>query len=189
VSREKRYGNRSGFTADEATRFLTELAGIFGSAPYIRRHLQIRRSIVTIGVLMPADTKSIIEQKLLSHGVKVTPQRIEIGKLLLSTPCHMSAEQILTCLRDSGTPVSKATVYNTLKLFSRKGIVRAVAVDPSHLVYDSTVDRHHHFYNVDTGELTDIDATELKINGLPDLPTGTRAESVELIIRLRSEEA
>ena len=137
---------------------------------------------------MAADSKSIIEQKLLSHGVKVTPQRIEIGKLLLSTPCHMSAEQILTRLHESGTRVSKATVYNTLNLFSRKGIIREIAVDPNHLIYDSTVDRHHHFYNVDTGEFTDIDTAELKINGLPELPAGTRAESVELIIRLRSEE-
>ena len=138
---------------------------------------------------MTADSKSIVEKKLLSHGVKVTPQRIEIGNLLLSTPCHMSAEQILTRLHESGTRVSKATVYNTLNLFSRKGIIREVAVDPSHLVYDSTVDRHHHFYNVDTGELTDIDTNKLQINGLPDLPAGTRAESVELIIRLRSKKS
>jgi Fur family iron response transcriptional regulator len=138
---------------------------------------------------MSPELKSMIEQKLLSHGVKVTPQRIEIGKLLLSAPCHMSAEQILTRLNESGAPVSKATVYNTLNLFSRKGIIREVAVDPNHLVYDSTVDRHHHFFNVDTGELTDIDTNELQIKGLPDLPAGTRAESVELIIRLRSEES
>jgi Fur family iron response transcriptional regulator len=138
---------------------------------------------------MSSDSKSIVEQKLLSHGVKVTPQRIEIGALLLAGPCHMSAEQILTRLNESGAKVSKATVYNTLNLFSRKGIIREVAVDPNHLVYDSTVGRHHHFYNVDTGELTDIDTNELQINGLPDLPAGTRAESVELIIRLRSDKS
>jgi Fur family iron response transcriptional regulator len=138
---------------------------------------------------MSTDSKPTIEQRLLSHGVKVTPQRIEIGKLLLSTPCHMSAEQILTRLHESGAQVSKATVYNTLNLFSQKGIVREVVVDPNHLVYDSTVDRHHHFYNVDTGEFTDIDTNELEIKGFPPLPAGTRAESVELIIRLRSKES
>jgi Fur family iron response transcriptional regulator len=136
---------------------------------------------------MEADLRSSIEQRLLSHGVKITPQRIDIGVLLLSSPCHMSADQILARLHESGTRVSKATVYNTLNLFSQKGIIREVAVDPSHLVYDSTVGPHHHFYNVDTGELIDIDTSELQINGLPELPAGTRAESVELIIRLRSE--
>ena len=49
-------------------------------------------------------------------------------------------------------PDLQATVYNTLNLFSRHGIAREVAVDPSRLVYDSTTEPHHHFYNIDTGE-------------------------------------
>ena len=128
-----------------------------------------------------------VEQKLRTHGVKPTPQRIEIAMLLLTRPRHMSADQILNDLRAAGSQVSKATVYNTLNLFSRKGIVREVAVDPKHLVYDSTIDVHHHFFNVDTGELIDIDSDALEIKGLPKLPEGTLAESVELIVRVRSD--
>jgi Fur family iron response transcriptional regulator len=135
------------------------------------------------------DTQVKVEQKLRAHGVKPTPQRIEIGALLLARPRHMSADQILSALRASGSRVSKATVYNTLNLFSRQGIVREVAVDPTHLVYDSTTAAHHHFFNIDTGELTDIDSDALEINGLPDLPAGTRAESVELIVRVRNAKA
>ena len=131
--------------------------------------------------------KSSVEELLLAHGVKVTPQRIEIGRLLLTAPRHMSAEQILGCLRKAGSKVSKATVYNTLNLFSRQGIVREVAVDPSRLMYDSTTSFHHHFYNADTGELIDIDASEFAIKELPEPPEGTEAQSVELIIRLRNK--
>ena len=129
-----------------------------------------------------------VEKKLLDHGVNPTPQRIEIGMLLLARPRHMSADQILVCLREAGSRISKATVYNTLNLFSEKGIVREVAVDPKRLVYDSTVSVHHHFFNVDTGELTDIDSDSLEIRGLPDLPDGTVAESVELIVRVRGRD-
>ncbi|MCC5793748.1 MAG: transcriptional repressor [Chromatiales bacterium] len=106
--------------------------------------------------------------------------------LLLAEPCHMSAEQIIAHMRASGSPVSKATVYNTLNLFSRHGLLKEVAVHPSRLVYDSTTGIHHHFYNVDTGELTDIDPGDIELTRLPDLPPGTSAESVELIIRVRS---
>lgn len=127
-----------------------------------------------------------IEDKLRDHGVKPTPQRLEIGRVLLSRPCHMSADRILQALRAVGSEVSKATVYNTLNLFSRKGIVRQVAIDPTHRVYDSTPSRHHHFYNEDTGDLVDIDADALEIKGLPDLPEGTVAASIELIVRVRS---
>ena len=132
------------------------------------------------------DRQAAVEERLRRHGIKPTPQRVEIGMLLLTRPRHMSAEQILGDLRAAGSRVSKATVYNTLNLFSRQGIVREVAVDPTHLVYDSTTAPHHHFFNVDTGELTDIDSDALEINGLPDLPDGTCAESVELIVRVRN---
>jgi len=132
------------------------------------------------------ERQSLIEQQLRAHGIKPTPQRLEIGRLLLTRPRHMSAEQILIDLRATGSAVSKATVYNTLNLFAEKGIVREVAVDPKHLVYDSTIGPHHHFFNVDTGQLTDIDADSLEIKGLPTPPDGTEAESVELIVRVRN---
>jgi Fur family iron response transcriptional regulator len=134
-----------------------------------------------------AQLRAQVEEKLREHGVKATPQRIEIGALLLAKPCHMSADQLLSSLKAQGSRVSKATVYNTLHLFSQQGIVREVALDPSRLVYDSTTSFHHHFYNVDTGELTDIDTEGLAITGLPELPPGTLTESVELIIRVRSK--
>lgn len=133
-----------------------------------------------------ATLRAQVEGKLREHGVKPTPQRIEIGMVLLAKPCHLSADQLLSWLREQGSSVSKATVYNTLHLFSRRGIVREVALDPSRLVYDSTTSFHHHFYNVDTGELTDIDPSGIAITGLPELPDGTVTDSVELIVRLRS---
>jgi Fur family iron response transcriptional regulator len=137
--------------------------------------------------MVQLETSSLVEKKLREHGVKATARRIEIGALLLAGPCHMSAEQILNELRESGSRVSKATVYNTLHLFSRKGIVRELAVDPGRLVYDSTTAFHHHFFNVDSGELLDIDPAGLAIKGLPELPPDTQAESVELIIRVRNK--
>lgn len=127
-----------------------------------------------------------VESTLHAHGVKVTAQRVEIGMLLLAGPCHLSADQILQRLRQTGSPVSKATVYNTLKLFSARGIVQAVALDPARLVYDSTTTPHHHFLNEDTGALTDIDPKRVELRQLPPLPEGTRQASVQLIIRVRT---
>ena len=127
-----------------------------------------------------------IEAKLQAHGVNPTPQRLEIGVLLLRRPVHLTADQILQQLRASGSAISKATVYNTLRLFTDHGLVREVVVDPGRAIYDSTTVPHHHFYNADTGELTDIDAGAVGLPGIPSLPAGTRAESVEVIVRLRS---
>ena len=128
-----------------------------------------------------------VEATLRAHRVQPTPQRLEVGMLLLAGPCHVSADQILQALRRAGSRISKATVYNTLKVFSRAGILQEVAVDPSRLVYDSTPTRHHHFLNEDTGELTDIDPADVALLRLPALPEGTRATSVEVIIRLKRQ--
>lgn len=131
--------------------------------------------------MTPSGLQSLFEK----HGIMPTLQRVEIASILLEQPQHLSAEHIIDKLKAAGSAVSKATVYNTLNLFSDKGIVRVVAIDPKRLVYDSTVSVHHHFFNVDTGELTDIDSESLEIKGLPELPDGTVAESVELIVRVR----
>jgi Fur family iron response transcriptional regulator len=48
-------------------------------------------------------SQATIERTLRAHGVKPTPQRIEIGELLLAQPRHMSADQILNALRAAGS--------------------------------------------------------------------------------------
>ena len=56
-------------------------------------------------------------------GILSTPQRLEVAEILLEKPQHMSADQIIDRLREAGSGVSKATVYNTLNLFGERGIV------------------------------------------------------------------
>ena len=126
-----------------------------------------------------------VEARLRAHRVQPTPQRVELGMLLLARPCHVSADQLLLTLRKAGSGISKATVYNTLNLFSRAGIIREVAVNPSRLVYDSNTAPHHHFLDEDSGELADIAPHEIKLRRLPELPAGVEASSVEVIIRVR----
>ena len=118
--------------------------------------------------------------------MKPTPQRLEIGRVILAQACHLSADQVIAQLRRAGSRVSKATVYNTLKLFCRQGILREIAVDPSRMFYDSTTSPHHHFYNEDTGELIDIDPDQLQIGSMPGLPQGTVEQSRELVVRIRN---
>lgn len=88
-----------------------------------------------------------------------------------------------------GSRVSKATVYNTLNLFCDKGLLRTVNVDPSRQFYDPTVHSHHHFYNVDTGELTDIPQDAISLDVGTPLPTGTEEAGVEVVIRVRGARA
>ena len=126
-----------------------------------------------------------MEELLRKRGITPTQQRVQIASLLLARPQHLSAEQLLALVNRGKTVVSKATVYNTLGLFARKGLVREVIVDPTKVFYDSNTRRHHHFYHVDTGILTDIDEGQIDIGKLPELPECTVIDGIDVIVRLR----
>ena len=126
-----------------------------------------------------------IAEQLREVGITPTQQRVQIAEILFARPQHLSADQILAVVNSNGPIASKATIYNTLGLFARKGLVREVIVDPSKVFYDSNTSAHHHFYNVDSGELTDIDAREVMIPNLPDLPANTQPAGVDIIFRIR----
>ena len=130
-------------------------------------------------------TRSGVRSRIEEHGILPTPQRIEIAEILLERPQHLSAEQIIERLKAADSGVSKATVYNTLNLFSARGLIKQVMVDPVRKFYDSTTRAHHHFYNVDTGELSDIPDGEVRFEQLPGLPEGTESDSIEVLIRVR----
>ncbi|MGQ0522223.1 MAG: Fur family transcriptional regulator [Betaproteobacteria bacterium] len=131
-------------------------------------------------------TRDNMADVLRAHGITPTHQRIEIAYALFSRGEHLSADQILAIVNDRHSETSKATVYNTLNLFLEKKLIREVIVDPNKVFYDPNTMPHHHFYNVDTGELTDIDAGEIAISGLPQLPRGMVTEGIDIIVRVRS---
>ena len=128
-----------------------------------------------------ASARAILEQ----HGVRPTSQRVRVAEMLLTAPRHITAEQILSALREGAGHVSKATVYNTLKLFVDQGLVRQIHVDPERCVYDSMMAPHHHFQLLETGEMIDIRPEDLEFAKMPPLPPGTEIADVEVVVRLR----
>ena len=131
-------------------------------------------------------TRDQLVDLLRRHDINPTHQRLEIAHALFSRGEHVSADQVLAAVNDRHSETSKATVYNTLNLFLEKKLIREVIVDPNKVFYDPNTMPHHHFYNVDTGELTDIDADRIAISGLPQLPPGMVTEGIDIIVRVRS---
>ncbi len=132
------------------------------------------------------DGQDTVKSLLEARGVAATPQRVAVARVILSRPQHLSAEQVITRLRQCGSRVSKATVYNTLNLFCERGLLRTVNVDPTRQYYDPTIEPHFHFYNVDTGELTDIPPEAVRVDLGTALPAGTEQAGVDVIVRVRA---
>lgn len=119
-------------------------------------------------------------------NIKPTSQRNEIARVMLSKSQHLSAEQVLTLVNDNGGHVSKATVYNTLNLFVEKGLIRQVIIDPAKVFYDSNTSYHYHFYNEDTGELSDFESKDMKFDPMPSLPENTVQSGIDVIVRVKN---
>lgn len=127
-----------------------------------------------------------IAELLRQHGIHPTSQRLLITRLLFSRRIHLSAEDVFRLVNAGSQRVSKATVYNTLGLLAEKGVVREVIADPNRIFYDPNTQPHHHFFDVATGQLTDISADQIQVTGLPPLPVGAQLEGVDVIVRLRA---
>jgi Fur family iron response transcriptional regulator len=131
------------------------------------------------------DRRPNLADKLRTHGITPTHQRIEIAHALFSRCEHLSADQIMAIVNERHSETSKATVYNTLNLFLEKKLIREVIVDPNKVFYDPNTSPHYHVYDIESGRITDIDAAEVRVTGLPPLPPGMVTEGMDIVIRVR----
>lgn len=125
---------------------------------------------------------------LRQNDIPLTLQRLAIAQVLFAKPVHLTAEQVLSRAQQIVPEISRATGYNTLKLFKEKGLVRELVIDPARIVYDSNTSHHYHIYDADTGEMTDIPAGDLKVVGTANLPADVELEEVDIIIRVHSKD-
>jgi Fur family ferric uptake transcriptional regulator len=68
----------------------------------------------------------VIEQfraYLREHNLPVTAQRLAIAQIVLGSESHLSAEEIMLELGARGAHVGTATVYRTLEVLLRSGLV------------------------------------------------------------------
>jgi len=131
--------------------------------------------------------KQFIVNLLTKKGITPTQQRVEIGMVLLTKTQHLSADQLLERVNQKSPVASKATVYNTLGLFVEHGLVQEVIVDSKKVFYDSNTEPHHHFYNIDTGTLHDIDINKVEIKNLPELPESATLKDVNIVFRVEKD--
>jgi len=132
---------------------------------------------------------SIIE-RLKSTGLRPTRQRLALAKLLFEKDNrHITAEHLHGEASAANVRISLATVYNALHQFTAAGLLREVVVEPGRSYFDTNVEEHHHFYHEDTCGLEDIPGEHLQVGDLPAPPAGTRVTRVDVVIRVKSDQA
>jgi Fur family iron response transcriptional regulator len=129
-------------------------------------------------------TRDAILQRLRDHGVAPSAQRLAVAEYVLATDAHPSADQVFAAVTKSFPVLSRATVYNTLNLFVKKGLLRQLVLAEGRVVFDPKVDAHHHFVDEETGTIRDVPWEALRVAGVDGL-TGVDVREYQVVLRGR----
>jgi Fur family iron response transcriptional regulator len=121
---------------------------------------------------------------LRARGIQPSAQRVAIAAYVLHTGDHPSADHVWERVRARFPMVSRATVYNTLNLFVRKGLLRELVLVEDRVVFDPNVGRHHHFIDERTGTIEDVPWEALEVRRVEALRR-YQVESYQVVMRGR----
>jgi Fur family transcriptional regulator, peroxide stress response regulator len=90
------------------------------------------------------------------YGVKATHQRSEIYREVARTDEHPDVETIYARVRKRIPAISLDTVYRTIRLLERKGLISRVGSFGEKTRFDANTDHHHHFVCTECGFMGDF---------------------------------
>ncbi len=123
-------------------------------------------------------------ERLRRHGIQPSAQRAAVAEYVLHTGAHPTAEQVWVEVRARLPVISRATVYNTLNLFVRKGLLRQVQLGEGRVGFDPNLEPHHHFIDEATGVVVDIPWDALEVRRV-DALRGLEVREYQVVLRGR----
>jgi Fe2+ or Zn2+ uptake regulation protein len=97
-------------------------------------------------------------EALRERGLRATPQRVVLHRILRNRPGHVTAEELLEAAAGELPNVSLPTIYAALSLLEEMGMVRRVSALGGTAIYDPVLAPHHHAVCRSCGRVWDLDA-------------------------------
>ena len=101
-------------------------------------------------------------------GLRLTHQRLQIFNALMSTRGHQSAEDVFAAVKPKIPSISFDTVYRTLALLERHGVITKVQYVDDKTRYDSETRRHCHLICTRCRRIEDFRWPEIEQVQVPD---------------------
>ena len=127
--------------------------------------------------------------RLRALGLRPTKQRLAICKILFSRKetFHFTIDQLKKIVeKNAKKKISLSTLYNTVHDKKKKGYLKEISLKGNQTFFDTNTKSHHHFYDEETTELTDIKNENISINNLPKIPNGKKIKDIEITIKVAS---
>ena len=101
--------------------------------------------------------KSVIENKCIQQGVRLTDQRKLVAKVMSESTDHPDVDELHKRVNKIDSKISIATVYRTVKLFEEAGVVAKHDFKGTKARYEEATQEHHdHLIDVNTGEIIEF---------------------------------
>lgn len=118
-------------------------------------------------------------------GLKITPQRQAIFRVLHGSTVHPTAEAVFDTVREEIPAISLRTVYQTLNDLAAMGEIHAVDLGTGSARFDPHTGHHHHLVCEVCGRVHDVDV-ELPGVPVPDADAfGFTVTTTEIVFRGR----
>ncbi len=107
----------------------------------------------------------LFRRYLREQGLPVTQQREAVAEVVFASEEHLSVEEIEAALRERGEKTGKATVYRTLEMLVKSGLVAERDFGEGFKRYEHLFGQqpvHGHMICDECGKVTEIQEDELK---------------------------
>ena len=101
-------------------------------------------------------TSETIRDRFRRHQVRLTPQRAAIYGALAGTTGHPTADDLYQVVKRRHPMISRNTVYYTLGVLRKTGLVREVNVGHEGARFDANMSLHHHLICLKCRRIQDI---------------------------------
>jgi len=106
--------------------------------------------------LSPREIETLLQKRLRERGYKLTSQRLAIISLLSKDITHPGASDILKKIRKSLPQVSMSTVYYTLDILKKEGLIQELEFYDRDNRYDINVSNHINLICKKCGRIEDL---------------------------------
>lgn len=106
----------------------------------------------------------LFRRYLRDQGLPVTQQREAIAEVVFNVTGHLSVEEIEVRLRDEGERIGKATIYRTLEMLVKSGLVEEHDFGEGFKRYEHLFGQkpvREHLVCTECGKVTEIHSSEL----------------------------
>ncbi|HYM61559.1 MAG TPA: transcriptional repressor [Thermoanaerobaculia bacterium] len=102
------------------------------------------------------------------QGLKLTNERTALVREIFSTHYHFEADELLFKMKEKSVKISRATIYRTLELLVKSGMVRRVHLGEDHYHYEHVSGNAHHDHLVCTtcGGVVEFNDPDLETRAL-----------------------